>query len=101
MEQLYLMDRSNINKEEMHHPVKHIIITNKNRPVLLDFERCHHVKSPGNITQFCDFLMSKRIKALLRSKRIKIENKKMIRVAGEYKRNQNNHNLNKIKNNLV
>src|SRR3989344_797180 len=88
MEQLYLMDRSNINKEEMSHPVKHIIITNKNRPVLLDFERCHHVKSPGNITQFCDFLMSKRIKALLRSKRIKIENKKMINATKEYRKKQ-------------
>ena len=93
MEQLYLMDKSNTNKEEMSHPVKHIIITNKNRPVLLDFERCHHVKNPGNITQFCDFLISGRIVGLLKGKNIIISSRGMISAAKNYRINQNRKNL--------
>ena len=89
MKQLYLTDKLNINKEEMSHPVKHIIITNKNRPVLLDFERAHYVKNPGNVTQFCDFLMSKHASKMLNKNKIKIDNKKMISAAKEYKKRQN------------
>lgn len=90
--QLFGMDRLKINKEEMSHPVKHIIITNKNRPVLLDFERCHHVKNPGNVTQFCDFLMSKGISGLLKNKKIMVNKEKMISAAKEYKKIQNKTN---------
>ncbi len=88
MEQLYLMDKLRINKEEMSHPLKHIIITDKNRPVLLDFERCHHVKSPGNITQFCDFLMSKSIIHSSAKKGIKINKPALISKARNYKKKQ-------------
>ncbi|MBI2208897.1 methyltransferase [Candidatus Woesearchaeota archaeon] len=95
-EQLFEMDKLNINKEEMSHPVKHVIISNKNRPVLLDFERSHYIKNPGNVTQFCDFLISKRILQLLKNNRIKISNKKMIANAKNYKKRINKNNLNKI-----
>lgn len=98
--QLFEMDKLNINKEEMSHPVKHIIISNKNKPVLLDFERSHYVKSPGNVTQFCDFLMSKGISLLLKNSKIKINKNKMINAAKEYKKRQNKGNLDKIINEI-
>ena len=94
--QLFEMDRLNINKEEMSHPVKHIIISNKNNPVLLDFERAHYVKNPGNVTQFCDFLMSKRVSSLLKSSKIKINKNRIIQLAKRYKGCIKKSNLNKI-----
>ena len=75
-EQLFVMDKLKINKEEMSHPVKHIII-NKKKPVLIDFERAHHTIKPGNVTQFCDFLISNNIKTALKNNKIKIDNKKV------------------------
>ena len=54
-DQLHKLDTLGINKQEMHHPVKHIIIDN-NKPALLDFERARYTEKPKNITQFCQFL---------------------------------------------
>ncbi|MEK6950492.1 MAG: HemK2/MTQ2 family protein methyltransferase [Nanoarchaeota archaeon] len=56
LEQLFLLDQLGVNKEELHHPQKHILITKNNQPVLLDFERCHPAKKVQNVTQFAEFL---------------------------------------------
>lgn len=55
MKQCEIMDKLKINKEEMHHPLKNVIIR-KNKPVLIDFERCHFTQRPKNINQFKQFL---------------------------------------------
>ncbi len=52
---LLLLDRLGIKKEECHRPGKHFIITGKG-PKLIDFERAHLSKKPGNVTQFLSFL---------------------------------------------
>ncbi len=98
-EQLFTMDKLKINKEEMSHPPKHIIIK-KNKPVLIDFERSHYTLKPSNVTQFCNFLISKYISTLLKNNRIKINNKKIIKFAKIYKININKNNLNKIINEI-
>ena len=49
------LDELKINKEEMHKPLKNIIIK-KNKPILLDFERCHYTIRPKNLNQFKQFL---------------------------------------------
>lgn len=56
LQQLYLLDQLGINKEELQHPQKHILITKLNQPILLDFERCHEAKKVQNVTQFTEFL---------------------------------------------
>jgi predicted Ser/Thr protein kinase len=61
LNQCYQLDQLKVNKEEMHNPWKHIIVTKKNKPVLLDFERCYETKKPHNLTQFCTFLMVHKI----------------------------------------
>ncbi len=58
LEQCYIMDKIKINKLEMHHPIKHIIIDKK--PVLIDFERAYYTKRPKNLTQFFQFLMTRK-----------------------------------------
>ncbi len=83
IKKLNTLDRLKINKEEMHRPVKHIIIS-KNSPKMIDFERCHYTEKPKNITQFFQFLNSKKIKQMLDKKGIKIRiTKKELR---EYKK---------------
>jgi len=102
MQQMYEMDKMKINKEEMSHPHKHIIIDNKYKPVLIDFERAHYTINPSNVTQFSDFLISKYILILLKKNSIKINKNKIINAAKLYKKqlNQNNFNniINQIKN---
>ena len=51
LKQCALMDKLGINKEEMHHPTKNIIVL-KGKPVLIDFERAHKSIKPQNVTQF-------------------------------------------------
>ena len=87
-EQMYKMDELGINKFEMHHPLKHIIIE-KNTPVLIDFERCRHTDDPKNVSQFCDFLISKTFNELLATKDILIKKENMIELAKNYKKNRN------------
>lgn len=96
--QLYVMDNLKVDKEEMHHPLKHIITDKK--PVLIDFERCKITKKPKNITQFCHFLISKGTWILLKQKGIKLNRDKIIKLAKIYKKEQTKENLNKILNRL-
>ncbi len=56
MKQCKIMDNLGINKKEMHKPLKNVIITKKEKPVLLDFERCRFTKRPKNANQFRQFL---------------------------------------------
>lgn len=90
LKQMYIMDKLKINKEEMHHPVKHVVI-NKNKPHLLDFERCYKTEKPHNVTQFLQFIISIR-------KRFKldIERKSLIRLSRQYKSDYSKETLNKI-----
>ncbi|MBW2984942.1 methyltransferase [Candidatus Woesearchaeota archaeon] len=97
-DQMFALDKLKVDKEEMHHPFKHVIITKKNKPVLVDFERCHKTLKPKNVTQFCQCVIS--MSRLLIDKKIKINRERIIRLAKEYKKNQNKENLNKIKNEI-
>ncbi len=100
MSQMHAMDRLKINKEEMSHPQKHILIGKKNKPVLIDFERAHHTIKPGNVTQFCDFLISKYISTILKNDNITINKNKIINAAKKYKKQQNKENFNRIINEI-
>ncbi len=99
--QCYKMDRLKINKEEMHHPYKHIIIKKYSRkPVLLDFERCHYVQEPVNVTQFCSYIISGFITEQLKKKGIKANREKIIEYAKKYKKDNSRKNLDKIINEI-
>lgn len=50
----YLLDRMGIQKEEMNHPDKHVIVSD--RVYFIDFERGRFKKNPSNLTQFCAYL---------------------------------------------
>jgi release factor glutamine methyltransferase len=80
--QLYAMDKAGINKFEMHHPVKHIIVKGT-KPVMIDFERCRHTEHPKNVTQFLDYLRS--LKGILDGKGISIDEDEIKGISLEYR----------------
>jgi len=84
--QCFEMDRMNVDKEEMHNPYKHIVVTTRKKVVLLDFERCHFVRKCKNVTQFCQYLISAKFGGMLKKKGFKIDRRKMISAAKKYKR---------------
>lgn len=114
-EQMYLLDKLSINKEEMHHPVKHILVntakkvnkvtkkSNKKVEVkqnidvkLVDFERANMTSKPKNVTQFCQFLIWKKMNDMLRKKGIVIEQNEIIKLAQKYKKSVNDIQFRKI-----
>lgn len=60
LKQCRIMDKLKVNKFEMHRITKNVIVC-KNKPILIDFERCKIVLQPKNVTQFCQFLMKQGI----------------------------------------
>lgn len=87
MEQMILLDKLGYNKEEMHHPYKHIIISTTGKPVLLDFERCRKTIRPKNVTQFSQALTAGKMGALLRKKGFVFDVRKMSVLLPEIKTN--------------
>ncbi len=59
------LDGIQVSKEEMHHPLKHVLVS-KGKVVMIDFERCHRVKSPQNVTQFAQFIVSRGLMPVLK-----------------------------------
>ena len=80
IDQLFKLDELRISKEEMHHPVKHILIGK--RVVMIDFERAHHTPKPQNITQFCQFLIE--LTGVFMEKGIVIDKDEIIELARNY-----------------
>lgn len=94
-EQCHVLDRLKLKKEEMQNPYKHVIITNGNKPVLLDFERARKAMKPHNVTQFCQYVTSGTVQHLVKEK-MKINKEKIRGMAKEYRYNPSISNLNRI-----
>ncbi len=54
LEICYVLDAIGVQKEEMTHPEKHIIVGD--RVYFIDFERSVLSEKPANVTQFCSYL---------------------------------------------
>lgn len=95
---MFLLDKLKINKGEMHHPLKHIILDDKKGKIkisLVDFERANCTKKPKNVTQFCQFLII--MQNTLKKKKIIINQQKIIYLAKIYKNKINKQNVENIK----
>ncbi|MFT4249867.1 MAG: HemK2/MTQ2 family protein methyltransferase [Candidatus Woesearchaeota archaeon] len=56
LRQCKLLDEANINKKEMTNPYKHVLITNKQEVILIDWERATISKRAQNTNQFREYL---------------------------------------------
>ena len=92
-EQMFTMDHLGLNKEEMHHPVKHIIVTPKGKVVLLDFERCKKRDKTHNVTQFGQFIISGRIIPHLQRHNIRINMLEMLNRSRKYSEKRTRENF--------
>jgi len=86
LKQCRTLDLLGVNKEEMTHPHKHILMQN-NKPVFIDFERCKYTKKPKNITQVCQWITNREMNSLLSQKHINIPRDAMLAHAKTYKQN--------------
>jgi release factor glutamine methyltransferase len=98
LEQCYILDQLMVNKEEMHRPHKHILITKRNYPMMLDFERCSKTEKPKNVTQFVEFIS--RLKEELSRKDIKIDVEQLRKSSRIYKKEISLGNFNSIKSSI-
>lgn len=92
-DQCFQLDQLRVNKEEMHHPFKHIVV-HRNAPVLLDFERMHKTKKPHNVTQFVQFVCA--LKRVLEKKGFIIDVELLRSSAALYKKKRIRDRLKKI-----
>lgn len=95
LNQCYIMDSIGVNKEEMHNPYKHILVSN-GKAVMLDFERCHVSQSPKNVTQFCQYISNNKMKKMLDAKGLKIDKRKLISLDKKYKKDLDIKGINSI-----
>lgn len=85
LKQCRILDKLGINKKELTNPYKHILV-DKNKVVMIDFERCYETENTKNVTQFGEYLM-----------RVKLANRKrFIPLLKRYKEEQNEKNFKKI-----
>lgn len=84
IDEMLKLDILGIDKKEMNHPKKHIIITGK-KPYLIDFERATYSKKPKNLTQFISYLCSKSLSEIISKSKIKINKKLLLEKVRIYK----------------
>jgi release factor glutamine methyltransferase len=95
-EQMYVLDQLGLNKEEMHHPLKHIILAKGKKPVLLDFERCKPHKNVHNVTQFCQFVISGKLLPYLKKDGINIRMLDMLDLCRRYSKSRSRDDFERI-----
>ena len=94
LRQCRVLDTMHVTKEEMHRPLKHVIVGKK--VVLLDFERARYDEFPKNVTQFCQFLISGVFSHTLVEKEISFDKEKMMPLLKRYKADQSKKNFKHI-----
>jgi len=89
LRQCRALDKLKVDKLEMHHPVKHILIKKNKKVVMIDFERCKYSLYPKNVTQFVQFLSQLDFK---------VDKEKLKKILKEYKRGYSEESYEKILN---
>lgn len=87
LQQCKKLDDLLVDKKELTNPYKHIIVRH-DKPVMIDFERCRNTPTPKNVTQFVQFLSSRKVSSLLSAKGIKLDALKLRSAAKDYKKSR-------------
>ncbi|MEM3521477.1 MAG: RIO1 family regulatory kinase/ATPase [Candidatus Bathyarchaeia archaeon] len=94
----YKLDEIKLDHGELSRAPKHIIITNENEPIIVDFESSSIHRKPSNLTSICQFLfigseVSKSISKILR-----IDKSALIKALRNYKANRSQESFFKLMN---
>ncbi len=60
LKQARTLDKLKINKLEFTRPLKHVLV-HYPKVTILDFERCYYTENTKNVTQLCQFLISRNL----------------------------------------
>ncbi|MBD3209660.1 hypothetical protein GF367_04575 [Candidatus Woesearchaeota archaeon] len=84
LQQCKKLDDVRVNKFEMTHPYKHILVDKDGKVTMIDFERCKHSEKPKNVTQFCQYVA--RLQPLLAKSGLSIDGEQVKELGKQYKR---------------
>ncbi|MBI4448556.1 methyltransferase [Candidatus Woesearchaeota archaeon] len=86
LDQCRMLDTVGVSKEEMHHPVKHVLVSDARgvRVTLIDFERTHPDPHPKNVTQVCQFVNGM-LRAHLLKVGLEIDSATLLNLAKQYR----------------
>lgn len=93
---MYRLDQLQITKEEMTRPLKHILVQEDGTVRLLDFERAHISLQPQNVTQFCQFLTTRKMTDMLILKQLHLPREDVVKLTQMYKKDKDKRHLDKI-----
>jgi release factor glutamine methyltransferase len=96
IKQCFILDKLRVNKEEMHRPLKHVLVDKNLKVVLIDFERTHKAGKPKNLTQFLQYLKRGQVIKILRKKGFKYNRNQLQRLEKKYKRDISARNVMEI-----
>ena len=102
LEQCYRLDESGLDHGELSKAPKHIIVDADDLPYLIDFESASINRRVSNVTSVCQYLfLGSQIADKVKDKLGKVNEKELINVLRNYKRERTRENFEKIVENIV
>ena len=102
LEQCYRLDESGLDHGELSKAPKHIIVDADDLPYLIDFESASINRRVSNVTSVCQYLfLGSQIADKVKNKLGKVDEKELINVLRNYKRERTRENFEKIVENIV
>lgn len=97
LEQCWLLDEGGLDHGELSHASKHIIVNRTGKPCILDFETASNARRESNVTSICQyFFVGSKLAQTLRKKLGQINEKALITVLHDFKKERNRRNFEQI-----
>jgi len=97
LEQCWRLDKAGLDHGELSHAPKHIIIDERGKPFIVDFETASTNRRPSNVTSICQYLFISSAVAKRVAEKLGEKNKKAIVGALKcYKNDRNRENFEKV-----
>jgi putative serine/threonine protein kinase len=94
LEQCWRLDVAGLDHGELSHAPKHIIVNNKNKPFIVDFETASLNRKPSNVTSICQFLFISGLVAKQMAEKLGGEDEKaIIEALRRYKKDRMRENF--------
>lgn len=97
LEQCRRLDEAGLDHGELSRAPKHIIVSEGDRPQILDFETASVARRVSNVTSLCQYLFIGGLVArMIEGKFVKVDRRELIRALKRYKQERTGENFNKI-----
>jgi putative serine/threonine protein kinase len=96
LEQCWRLDVAGLDHGELSHAPKHLIVTAKNKGVIVDFESASTNRRPSNVTSICQFLFIGEFSPRVAERLGYVDRKTLISTLRRYKKDANRGNFEKV-----